>query len=164
MPKKLLFYLLLFGVSSAIAQNLHDDSNAASPTNEANTTTGWSGSALLFSDNSDAQSGLFSIRAESNGNNGMMVQYTFDAVVGQDYTISIWAREGDQSNQPAFANWAGLSGFGTTAITGNSWTEYTFNVTATSTTPTIRAYTSPWSARTDTGCGSRSSWSATGHR
>ncbi|WP_421811668.1 fibronectin type III domain-containing protein [Flagellimonas sp.] len=151
MPKKLLFYLLLFGVSSAIAQNLHDDSNAASPTNEANTTTGWSGSALLFSDNSDAQSGLFSIRAESDGNNGMMMQYTFDAVAGQDYTISIWAREGNQSNQPAFANWQGLSGFGTTPITGNTWTEYVFNVTATSATPTIRAYTSPWSARTVAG-------------
>jgi len=151
MPKKLLFYLLLFGVSSAIAQNLHDDSNAASPTNEANTTTGWSGSALLFSDNSDAQSGLFSIRAESDGNNGTFVQYSFDAVAGQDYTISIWAREGNQSNQPAFANWQGLSGFGTTPITGNTWTQYSFNVTATSSTPSLRVYVSPWSARNEAG-------------
>jgi len=147
MPKKLLFYLFLFGATSVFAQNLYDDSNAASPTNESNTTTGWSGSAILSSDNTDAQSGLFSIRAESDGNNGTNIQYGFNAVVGQAYTITIWAREGTQSNQPAFANWQGLSGFSTTGITGNTWTLYTFNVTATSTTPSIRIYTSPWSAR-----------------
>jgi len=54
MPKKLLFYLLLFGASGVFAQNLYNDSNAASPTNEVNTTTGWTGSAMLFSDNTDA--------------------------------------------------------------------------------------------------------------
>ncbi|MEW2921815.1 fibronectin type III domain-containing protein [Muricauda sp. ANG21] len=147
MFKKLLLASLLFGVSNTFAQNLYDDSNAASPTNESNTTTGWNGTALLFSDNSDAQSGAFSIRAESNGNNGTYVQYSFDAVVGQTYTVTIWAREGAQSNQPAFANWQGLSGFSTTAITGGNWVQYVFNVTATSTTPGIRVYTSPWSAR-----------------
>ncbi|MER3318218.1 MAG: hypothetical protein RIB79_07990 [Allomuricauda sp.] len=147
MPKKLLFYLLLFGATSVFAQNLYDDSNAASPSNESNSTAGWTGTALLFSDNTDAHSGLFSIRAESNGNNGTNVQYGFNAVVGQAYTISIWAREGAQSNSPAFANWQGLSGFSTTGITGNTWTLYTFNVTATSATPSIRVYTSPWSAR-----------------
>lgn len=151
MPKKLLLYLLFLGTFSAVAQNLHDDSNAASPTNEANTTTGWTGSALLFSDNTDAQSGLFSIRAESNGNNGTFVQYAFDAVAGQVYNVSIWAREGGQSNQPAFANWQGLSGFSTTPIVGTAWTQYSFNVTATSSTPSIRVYVSPWSARLEAG-------------
>ncbi len=151
MPKKLLFYLILFGTSSVFAQNLYDDSNAASPTNEANTTTGWTGSALLFSDNTDAHSGLYSIRAESNGNNGTFVQYSFDAVVGENYTVSIWAREGAQSNQPAFANWQGLSGFSTTAISGNTWTEYVFNITATSSSPSLRVYVSPWSARLQAG-------------
>ena len=151
MPKKLLFILMLVGASNVFAQNLYDDSNAASPNNETNSTTGWSGSALLFSDNTDAQSGLYSIRAESNGNNGTYVEYSFDAVVGENYTISIWAREGDQSNQPAFANWQGLSGFSTTNILGTTWTEYVFNVTATSTSPGIRVYTSPWAARLQAG-------------
>ncbi|WP_375334265.1 fibronectin type III domain-containing protein [Flagellimonas sp. C4] len=151
MPKKLLLILMLFGASNVFAQNLYIDSNAASPNNEANTTTGWSGSALLFSDNTDPQSGLFAIRAESNGNNGTFVQYSFNAVAGQDYTISIWAREGDQSNQPAFANWQGVSGFSTTNILGNTWTEYVFDITATSNNPVIRVYTSPWVARLQAG-------------
>ena len=151
MPKKLLLILMLFGASNVFAQNLYIDSNAASPNNEANTTTGWSGSALLFSDNTDPQSGLFAIRAESNGNNGTFVQYSFNAVAGQDYTISIWAREGDQSNQPAFANWQGVSGFSTTNILGSTWTEYVFDITATSNNPVIRVYTSPWVARLQAG-------------
>ncbi|SNY99617.1 hypothetical protein SAMN06265377_1428, partial [Flagellimonas pacifica] len=147
MVKKLLFTLLFCGTFSAFSQNLYNDSNAASPTNESNAITGWTNQAFLTSDNSDSQSGLFSLRAESTGNNGSVITYEFDAVIGQDYVISIWAREGAQSNSPAFANWQGLNGFSTTGIAGNTWTEYVFNVTATSINPTIRVYTSPWSAR-----------------
>ncbi|NAY91246.1 hypothetical protein GTQ34_04875 [Muricauda sp. JGD-17] len=147
MIKKLLFPLFTLMVTGVFAQNLYDDANAASPANEADATTGWAGTTDIFSDNTDAQSGVFSLRAVSNGNNGTYVSYTWDAVVGQDYYISIWARRGAQFNNPAFANWQGVSGFSTTAITNSTWQQREWTVTATSTTPQIRVYVSPWSAR-----------------
>ena len=147
MIKKLLSIVLLLGVSSAIAQNLYDDSNAASPTNESNSTAGWTNTAQFFSDNTDAQSGQFSLRAVSTNNNGRGVEYTFNAVVGQDYDITIWARQGAQSGDPAFANWFGFQTFPVTPIVGTTWTQYSWTLTATSTSPTIRIFTSSYSQR-----------------
>ncbi|UII79927.1 fibronectin type III domain-containing protein [Flagellimonas sp. CMM7] len=151
MVKKLLLVFFVFGTFMMKAQNLYVDSNAASPINESNTTTGWTGQISLISDNTDAQSGLFSLRSESPGDGSTWVEYSFNAVNGQDYTISIWAREGNQSNEPAFANWQGLNGFNTTLISGNGWTEYVFNVTATSNNPAIRVYVSPYRSRFEVG-------------
>ncbi|MEE1963181.1 fibronectin type III domain-containing protein [Allomuricauda taeanensis] len=147
MIKNLLSFIFLIGVASISAQNLYDDSNAASPSNESNTTTGWNNQALLSSDATNPQSGLYSLRIQSQGNGVIYVEYVFSATVGQDYDISIWAREGAQSNSPAFANWQGMSGFNTTSISGGTWTEYTFSVTATSANPAIRLYVSPFAAR-----------------
>ena len=154
MIKKLLLPLFLLGTFGVFAQNLHTQSNAASITNESNSTNGWTGLGVITSDNTEAQSGNFSIKVESTNNNGRTLQYTFNAVVGQDYTISIWAKEGPQASanaDPAFANWAGFNGFATTAITGTDWTEYVFNVTATSTAPIIRIYTTSWILRNEAG-------------
>ncbi len=147
MIKKLLFPLFVLMVTGVFSQNLYDDANAASPANEADAATGWAGTTDTFSDNTDAQSGAFSLRAVSNGNNGTYVSYTFDAVIGQDYNITIWARRGAQFNNPAFANWQGMAGFSTTPITTGVWTQYNWTVTANSASPSIRVYCSPWSAR-----------------
>ena len=147
MIKKLLIPLFSLMMTGVFSQNLYDDANAASPANEADATTGWAGTTDTFSDNTDAQSGAFSLRAVSNGNNGTYVSYTFDAVVGQDYNITIWARRGAQFNNPAFANWQGMGGFSTTPILTGVWTQYNWTVTANSTSPQIRVYVSPWSGR-----------------
>ena len=147
MIKKLLFPLFCLMITGVFSQNLYDDANAASPANEADATTGWAGTTDTFSDNTDAQSGVFSLRAVSNGNNGTYVSYTFDAVIGQDYNITIWARRGAQFNNPAFANWQGMAGFSTTPISTGVWTQYNWTVTANSASPSIRVYCSPWSAR-----------------
>lgn len=149
--KKLPFILFFLTVTGAFSQNLFDDSNAASPANESNSTAGMGGTAQIFSDNTDAQSGAFSLRAESTNNNGRLVSYTFDAVVGEDYDITIWAREGAQSNSPAFANWQGFQAFPLTVINGNTWTEYSWTLTASQTNPVIRIFTSPFSARFEEG-------------
>ncbi|WP_282159745.1 beta strand repeat-containing protein [Ulvibacterium marinum] len=141
-----LIVILLLGLTwNSQSQDLHDDSNAASVTNEADATTGWtSGNATLSSESGDPQSGNFFLRLVSSAAGGRTMNYSFNADNGQDYTIRIWAREGAQVSAnplPAFAIWNGLSGFTTTSITGTNWTEYVFNVTATSTTPNIRIYT-----------------------
>ncbi len=149
--KKLPFILFFLTVTGAFSQNLFDDSNAASPANESNSTAGMGGTAQVFSDNTDAQSGAFSLRAESTNNNGRLISYTFDATIGEDYDITIWAREGAQSNAPAFANWQGFQAFPLTVINGNTWTEYSWTLTATQTNPVIRIFTSPYSARFEAG-------------
>lgn len=144
MKQKILLVTLLIASSFLMqAQNLHSDSNAASLDNEANATTGWAGSAVITSDAGTAQSGLYSIRAASSASNGRELRYTFSAIVGQTYNITIWARRGAQYYAPAFANWSGLTGFSTTQINNTFWQEYSFTVVASSTNPIIRAYTSP---------------------
>ncbi len=150
MVKKLLFISFLLGTFIASSQNLHTDSNSASIENESDGTTGWNGLATITSDNTEAQTGNFAIRAESTANNGRTLEYTFNATIGVDYTITIWAKEGPQVSNPvdpAFANWVGFNGFATTVITGTDWVEYVFNVTATATNPIVRIYTSPYNLR-----------------
>ena len=141
--RKLLFLTLLF-VAGVSAQNLHSDFNAASIDNEVDDTEGWSGNAAITSDASNPFSGAFALKATTTAENGRNMDYSFDAVIGATYNISIWAKEGPQSFEPAFANWAGLDGFsGPVLIEGTDWTEYTFQVVATDTNPTIRVFTSP---------------------
>ena len=150
MIKKLLAIAFFLGYSIINAQNLHSQANAASIENEANATTGWTGGATINSVSDNPQFGSFSISAVSTNNNGRNLEYAFNAVVGVDYVIRIWAKEGPEvspNNEPAFANWTGLAGFSTTVIAGTEWSEYVFNVTATSTSPVIRVYTSPYTQR-----------------
>ncbi len=144
--KKVLLLLLSFSLmflEGVIGQDLHTQSNAASISNEANTTTGWSGTAVISSDNSNPQLGNFAIRMVSNTGNRYRMDYFYNATVGTDYVIRIWARQGPQVTipaAPAFANWTGVTGFSTTPIADTNWTEYVFNVTATSTNPRITIY------------------------
>lgn len=140
--------LLLTIVTAARGQNLHNVSNAVSFENESNTTTGWTGTAVLTADSEDPFHGQYAFRCVTSPTNGREVRYTFAAVVGQTYHISIRARQGTPSISPAFANWLGFSGFTTRLITGTTWTEYIFTLVATSTAPVIRAYTSPSSGNT----------------
>lgn len=145
--KKITFFTigLLLSISNLTAQDLHSQANAVSVNNEANATTGWSGDAALTSDALNANHGSYALKAVSTNTDGRTVEYRFTGVVGQQYTIRIWARAGERvstSPSPAFAVWSGVSGFQTTPISSEAWTEYVFNVTATSRNCLIRIYTS----------------------
>lgn len=140
----LLLLFLHIGTVKLVAQQLHAHSNAASMDNESDSINGWNAqSTTMTSDSSDPYHGTYALRIESNsGTSGARsVYYNFSATIGASYDISIWAKEGTQSHDPAFANWIGVSGFSTTEIVGETWTEYTFTVTATTTNPWIRVYT-----------------------
>lgn len=141
--EKLLFIVLFLMVFVSGAQNLHTQANAASINNEANAVTGWTGNANIASSTNNPFLGGFSINLTSTPTNGRDASYTFTAIVGQVYNISIWARAGTQNFRPAFANWTGLGGFNTTTIDGLNWTQYNWTLTATNTSPIIRIYTSP---------------------
>ena len=147
MSKKLLFfYFFIFSVTGTFAQNLHSHANAASIGNEANSTTGWSGTGNITSSTTNPFQGTYAISlvaTQGNASSGRDMSYTFNAVVGQVYNISIWARQGNLANSPAFANWTGFAGFATTTINSPTWTEYTWSLTATNANPVISVYSSP---------------------
>ncbi|WP_435137104.1 fibronectin type III domain-containing protein [Formosa sp. A9] len=141
------FYLfvLFFQTAVLFSQNLHTHSNAASGDNESNSVLGWNSNANLTSSGINPQSGNFSLRVAATGQNSRDMNYTFNAVVGEQYIVSIWARGGESSFQPAFANWTGVQGFNTTLISGTNWTEYTWTLIATNSNPLIRVYAAPYS-------------------
>ncbi|MCF6279248.1 MAG: hypothetical protein L3J14_02765 [Flavobacteriaceae bacterium] len=150
--QKLFFTMFSLCVFITTAQNLHDDANAAFPSNllinDTNATTGWaSGGTISSIIPSPLNNGEYALELISTAltDNERVIEYTFDATVSEVYNISIWVKEGDANNtgdnRPEFSNWSDLTGFSTTIITtGTVWTEYTFSVTATSTTPIIRVY------------------------
>jgi len=140
------FYLLLSimvaGGYTAVSQNLYTIANAANPDNEANATTGWTGAAAITSSTTNPQNGTYALLVTSTGT-GRDARYTFTATIGTVYTITINARRGATFNNPAFANWTGFSGFTTTAIGSQTWTQYSWTLTATGTNPVIVAYAAP---------------------
>jgi chitodextrinase len=149
MTKKLLFLVFFLGVSYVFGQDLHSDSNAASISNESNSTTGWTNDGSnVTSSSENPLNGSFALslvatRANASGGKGM--SYTFNAVIGETYDIRIWARRGALSSNPAFANWTGFSNFSVTTISSTQWTEYTWSLTATSSTPVITVFAAPYS-------------------
>lgn len=133
-----LILILLLALSfNGRSQNLYTQQNAANIQNEANATTGWTGPATIASVTGNAQNGTYSLRLTTTYA-GRYSQYSFTAVVGIVYNISIWARKGTNNANTAFENWVGFQNFTTTQVTSTSWLEYTFTLTATSTNPQIR--------------------------
>lgn len=143
--KPIYFFLIVMIITgyAANAQNLHTHANAASINNEANSTAGWTGAANLTSVTTTPQNGTWALRVLSTATGGRDARYTFNAVVGTVYNITIWARRGVPNSNPAFANWSGVSGFAVTTINSQNWTQFNFTVTATNTSPTIVAYAAP---------------------
>lgn len=116
-----LLVLIFAGITTG-AQNLHNSSNAVSIEYEANTTTGWTEAATLTSVATAPQNGLYAMLITVQGS-GREARYNFNATVGAVYNITIWARRGTTFNSQAFANWIGLSGFATTNISSQTWTQ-----------------------------------------
>ncbi len=143
----LAFWLFMVVATITNAQNLHNSPNAASIEEEAFSTTGWNGNAIIEADSSTSYHGDYSLRFVVNGS-GREARYTFTAVPGEVYNISIWARRTANSQSPAFANWTGFTGASTQVINNLNWTEYTFTVTANITNPIIRVFAGPIGAAT----------------
>ncbi|MGE5316550.1 MAG: fibronectin type III domain-containing protein, partial [Chloroflexota bacterium] len=142
--KLIVFTLFVWIVSASIlnAQNLYTQPNAANIENEANTTTGWSGPATITSVTGNPQNGTYSLLITSNGNGARHSIYSFTAVVGTVYNISIWARRGSNNSNSVFANWTGFQNFTSVSIASTQWTQYNFTLTASSTSPAIWVYAS----------------------
>lgn len=137
--------VFLFFHSLINAQQIHTQSNAVSISSETSATEGWIGSATISSDTTDPLDGNYSLKivATSLSPDNRRASYTFSANIGDIFDISIWAKSGSQTDDPAFANWDGVSGYSNPTVisTDGTWAEYNFTVTATATTVVIKAYT-----------------------
>nr|WP_299338455.1 carbohydrate binding domain-containing protein [Allomuricauda sp.] len=141
--KKILLIASVLYVNLSYSQELHTHSNVVSIASESNSTDGWTGSATRTADTTDPYHGTYAMKIVSTSNNtqNRRAQYTFPVINGETYNISIWAKVGAQTDDPAFASWQGFTGFSTTLISGTAWTEYSFTLTANSTSATIIAFT-----------------------
>src|SRR5690606_19669251 len=104
----------------------------------------WTGGANITSESADVEHGSFGLLVSSTGaTSGRDGTYTFNVTSGQTYSISIWAKRAPQSYLPAFANWSGFSNFSQRSILTTTWTQYNFELTASSNVAVIRVYTAP---------------------
>ncbi|MGE5318396.1 MAG: hypothetical protein ACM3ME_10400 [Chloroflexota bacterium] len=138
--RRLLF--LSFFIISTIAgftDDLHSHANAASVSNESNSTSGWSGQANIQSTNEAPKAGQYCLKITSHQT--QHAQYVFNATPGAQYSITIWAKRGQSSNAE-FDEWEGFAGFDKRNITGQGWKEYVFVLTAATDHPVIKVFAS----------------------
>lgn len=139
--KSFLFFTFLFLTGSAVlSQDLYTYANAASVSNENNSTSGWSGPAEIESTDDEKKSGQHSIRIESDDED-RHGQFSFQASSGTTYAITIWAKRG-QGGNAEFDEWEGFADFQKRNISGQGWNEYLFILTATSDNPVIKVFAS----------------------
>lgn len=127
-----------------VSSELFDFNNAAADPNgtEADSIEGFIaiGGVSIFSESIDPQSGNYhiTIQSDDTGGSGDRAQIEVPIEIGEQYRISIWAKEalGSDGRVQLFS---GVSGWGTVVLT-DTWTEYEQIVTATSSTMVMRFY------------------------
>lgn len=101
------FFVLfaLFGMIRLVAQQLHTHSNAVSIDNEANSLSGWGGSATESSVGTESYSGGYSIKIESPNNGWNYTAYSFATTPNEQYVVSLYAKSASSSNPGIY--WGG---------------------------------------------------------
>ncbi len=142
--KNLLKFILPIAIlicSISNAQELHNQSNALSYTNEADSTVGWSPIATtLSSESTDAYNGQYCMKITAIGDGWKRADYTFSTEIGAKYRITIYAKRGTDVRQ-GFYIWDGFSDFVGKEIDSTEWKEYSWVLTASETSATIKAFT-----------------------
>jgi hypothetical protein len=119
------------------------DDDAAEPINEVNGTSGWStSSSSVSSVTTDPQDGSYAIHiVATSAVSYARGEFSFTAVIGDTYNIVIWAKKGATGSGQWFQNWTGFTGDSSVKdIDSTDWTRYTWNMTATSTSPVLKVY------------------------
>src|SRR5690606_1763998 len=89
----------------------------------------------------ESYSGSYSIEVEANASGWIRAEYNFDTEIGEDYIISIYAKNASIGTEaPGFYMWEGFSNFNWQEILSPNWTQYTFNLTADATSAKILVY------------------------
>jgi hypothetical protein len=129
-------------IEEVVAEELFTGNAAADADGEVNSTAGFStlGNTSVSVNSTDQQFGSYCIELENGAAGGGFdrVEYDITVEVGEQYNVSIWARELVGSDG-RIQLWDGVTGWSTVVLT-NTWTEYTATVTATATTMKMRFY------------------------
>ncbi len=129
--------------SISYAQEIHNQSNALSYANEANSTEGWVGvssGTSISSESTEAYHGQYCLKILAETDGWRRADYNFDTEVGARYKITIFAKRGTDVRQ-GFYIWDGFSDFVGKEIDTTEWKEYSWVLTASGTTATIKAFT-----------------------
>ncbi|PRX57199.1 fibronectin type III domain-containing protein [Flagellimonas meridianipacifica] len=140
--KSTVFVLLSLLTGMNYAQEIHNQSNAASITNESNAITGWVPHNVNVTsvsvETSDVYEGSYALRIQTVGSGASRGKYSFSTTTNTQYKIVIYAKT--LSPDAGFWSWDGFSDFSGVDITGSDWNRYEFILTASGTTATIKVY------------------------
>jgi len=129
-------------IEEVVVEELFTGNAAADADGEVNSTAGFStlGNTSVSVNSTDQGFGSYCIELENGAAGGGFdrVEYDVTVEVGEQYNVSIWARELVGSDG-RIQLWDGVTGWSTVVLT-NTWTEYTATVTATATTMKMRFY------------------------
>lgn len=139
-PKAMLNGVSLF--NNSISELYNGNDAAANPNDtETNSVGSWEevGDVSVISESVDAYAGTYHLTIESTGSGTTSdrAEWAFIAEDGEDYEISIWAKEavGSDARLQFFEglDWS-------SSLLTNTWTEYKQTVTASSTLVKLRVY------------------------
>ncbi|GAF84349.1 unnamed protein product, partial [marine sediment metagenome] len=125
-----------------LGSEIHTQANAASDPNgnEADATTGWGAIRVtLTSESIDPQTGSYHLKAVAMDGVLDRTDYSFTGAIGKKYRISIWAKRGAQGTDQRIKDFTGLTPSPNDYLT-DTWVEYIYYVTATSTVAKIKIY------------------------
>ena len=128
-----------FNVGSSYAQELHTHSNAVSIANEANSTSGWGGSASRSSVTEEFYSGSYSIKLETPSNGWNYAGYVYSTTPNEQYLVKIYAKSFSANNPRIYLTGAVQNQ--TIDITSTNWTEYSGVVEASGSSMNVNVYT-----------------------
>ena len=127
--------------TSVLGPELYVGSNAAADPNgtETNASTGWVGSTMtVASTSADKYAGTYSIYGSSPATSGSYIYYSFPTGIGNQYTVTFWAKRG-ATGATQYAGFYAMTGYSNALLT-SSWAQYTFTVTATGNYAYLRFY------------------------
>ncbi len=134
---------------------LYTQSNAASISNEINSTTGWNGIGVTTVNSvadTDGSSNYSIEITRGNGSGFNAAQTTISNLNnGEQYNVVIRARKdvNNTGNNPFFFNWSGISETINTPVTGSTYEDYIFPITSDGNNLVITVYACDCSVATD---------------
>lgn len=133
------------GFGNTPGEEVYTQSNAANPTNESDSTNGWTvlaGNLTITSDDTQSFIGDYSIKIENVSGDWSRAKYSFATEVGKEYRIKIHAKNANlDGSQAGFWQWQGfVQPYGSTDIMDTNWKQYVFNVTADGTVADVVIY------------------------
>ena len=102
--------------------------------NEANSSAAWTGdfNATSSSQSSEVYEGSYAISGVADGGAVGIIRHYFAATSGDTFTVTFWAKS-TQGSFVRITGWTNCTGGPSSVTPTGTWTEYTYNITASAT-------------------------------